>query len=100
LTQLTGQRGEAATVRAKGGWNPDRLLVAPAGLENPDAHPEPDILYFFAISSPSTTPRTVGPVVLEIPLADEGALTGIVDDCWQTAIEDFGPARIDEGNAR
>ncbi|WP_259068133.1 DUF1254 domain-containing protein [Mucilaginibacter sp. X4EP1] len=39
-----------------------------------------------------------GPVVLEIPPA-EGAssITGSVDDGWQTAIEDVGPAGVDKG---
>lgn len=39
-----------------------------------------------------------GPVVLEIPPA-EGAssITGSLDDGWQTAIEDIGPAGVDKG---
>lgn len=39
-----------------------------------------------------------GPVVLEIP-AVEGisSLTGSLDDGWQTAIEDIGPAGVDKG---
>ena len=41
--------------------------------------------------------KDVGPVVLEIPPADTGSITGSVDDCWQTAIEDVGPAGVDKG---
>jgi len=35
---------------------------------------------------------------MEIPPADDGgSITGSVDDCWQTAIEDVGPAGVDKG---
>ena len=37
-------------------------------------------------------------MVLEIPPAgDDGSITGSVDDAWQTAIEDVGPAGVDKG---
>ncbi len=35
--------------------------------------------------------------MLEIPPADEGTIVGSVDDCWQAAIEDVGPAGVDKG---
>jgi hypothetical protein len=35
--------------------------------------------------------------VLEIPRADGGSITGSIDDCWQTAVEDVGPAGMDKG---
>ena len=38
-----------------------------------------------------------GPVVLEIPPADEGSITGSIDDGWQNALEDVGPAGVDKG---
>ncbi len=41
--------------------------------------------------------KDAGPVVLEIPPADGGSITGSVDDAWQTAIEDVGPAGVDKG---
>jgi hypothetical protein len=41
--------------------------------------------------------KDVAPVVLEIPPADGGSITGSVDDCWQAAIEDVGPAGLDRG---
>jgi hypothetical protein len=42
--------------------------------------------------------KDVGPVVLEIPPADEsGSITGSVMDCWQAALEDVGPAGVDKG---
>lgn len=36
-------------------------------------------------------------MVLEIPPADEGSITGSVDDAWQAALEDVGPAGVDKG---
>ena len=41
--------------------------------------------------------KDVGPVVLEIPPADDGSITGSIDDCWQAALEDVGPAGVDKG---
>jgi hypothetical protein len=35
--------------------------------------------------------------VLEIPAANGGTIVGSVRDCWQTAIEDVGPAVVDKG---
>jgi hypothetical protein len=35
--------------------------------------------------------------VLEIPAANGGTIVGSVRDCWQTAIEDVGPAGVDKG---
>ena len=36
-------------------------------------------------------------MVLEIPPADGGSITGSVDDAWQAALEDVGPAGVDKG---
>ncbi len=37
-------------------------------------------------------------MVLEIPPADgESSITGSIDEAWQTAIEDVGPAGVDKG---
>jgi hypothetical protein len=42
--------------------------------------------------------KDVGPLVLEVPPAsDEGALNGSIMNYWQVAIEDIGPAGVDEG---
>jgi hypothetical protein len=42
--------------------------------------------------------EAAGPMVLEIPPAEEGAsITGSMDDAWQTAREDVGPAGVDKG---
>jgi hypothetical protein len=42
--------------------------------------------------------KDVGPMVLEIPPAEnESSITGSIDDAWQTALEDVGPAGVDKG---
>ena len=39
----------------------------------------------------------VGPMVLEIPPARDGSITGTIMDAWQAALEDVGPAGLDQG---
>ena len=36
-------------------------------------------------------------MVLEIPPADGGSITGTIMDAWQAALEDVGPAGVDKG---
>ena len=36
-------------------------------------------------------------MVLEIPPADGGSITGAIMDAWQAALEDVGPAGVDQG---
>jgi hypothetical protein len=55
--------------------------------------PNPDAIYL----TPFINTAEVGPVVLEIPPADEGSITGTVMDVWQCALEDVGPAGVDQG---
>jgi hypothetical protein len=55
--------------------------------------PNPDALYFTSFINS----RDEGPVVLEIPRADEGSITGTIMDAWQCALEDVGPAGVDKG---
>ena len=55
--------------------------------------PNPDAIYL----TPFTNTAEVGPVVLEIPPADKGSITGTVMDVWQCALEDVGPAGVDKG---
>jgi hypothetical protein len=56
--------------------------------------PNPDTIYFM----PFFNTKDVGPMVLEIPPADEGSIAGSVMDAWQNALEDVGPAGVDKGN--
>lgn len=55
--------------------------------------PNPDSIYLM----PFINTKVAGPVVLEIPPADEGSITGTVMDVWQCALEDVGPAGVDKG---
>src|SRR5580700_1479704 len=51
--------------------------------KNQTLTPNPDSIYFM----PFFDTKDVGPVVLEIPPADEeGSITGSVMDCWQAAL--------------
>ena len=65
----------------------------PVGWKNQTLTPNPDTIYFM----PFFNTKDVGPVVLDIPKADTGTIVGSVDDCWQTAIADVGPAGADRG---
>src|SRR5690349_13533325 len=76
-----------------GGFN---RIVYWSGLpdwKNQTLTPNPDSIYLIAFIDTTE----VGPVVLEIPAADEGSITGTVMDCWQTPLEDVGPAGVDKG---
>src|SRR5262249_23742568 len=50
--------------------------------------PHPDVMCLM----PFINPKDVGPVVIEIPPADEGSLSGAIMDAWQVPLEDVGPA--------
>ncbi len=64
------------------------------GWKNQTLTPNPDSIYLM----PFFNTKDVGPVVLEIPPAgDDGSITGSIDDCWQAALEDVGPAGVDKG---
>jgi hypothetical protein len=80
-------------LQAKGDYN---QVVYWSGLindKNQTLTPNPDVIYI----NPFYDTRK-GPVVLEIPPAEGiSSLTGSLDDAWQTAIEDIGPAGVDKG---
>src|SRR5499427_824816 len=61
--------------------------------KNQTLTPNPDSIYLM----PFINTKDVGPVVLEVPPADEGSITGSIDDAWQTVVEDVGPAGVDKG---
>jgi hypothetical protein len=60
--------------------------------KNQTLTPNPDAIYLMPFYD-----TTDGPVILEIPPADDGSITGSIDDAWQCAIADVGPAGIDRG---
>ena len=66
----------------------------PASWKNQTLTPNPDTIYLM----PFFNTKDAGPMVLEIPPADsERSITGSVDEAWQTALEDVGPAGVDKG---
>lgn len=79
-------------VKSKGDWNQVVYWSRLPGWKNQTLTPNPDVIYLFPFYD-----TRKGPVVLEIPAADGGSITGSVDDAWQTAIEDVGPAGVDKG---
>lgn len=80
-------------LKAKGEYN---QIVYWSGLidsKNQTLTPNPDVIYI----NPLYDTRQ-GPVVLDIPPVEGvSSLTGSLDDGWQTAIEDIGPAGVDKG---
>ena len=62
--------------------------------KNQTLTPNPDVIYLI----PFFDTKDVGPMVMEIPPAGpDGSITGSIDDGWQTALEDVGPAGVDKG---
>jgi hypothetical protein len=61
--------------------------------KNQTTTPNPNSIYFM----PFFDTAEVGPIVVEIPPAEGGSITGTLMDCWQTAYEDVGPAGVDKG---
>jgi hypothetical protein len=82
-----------AMAQAGGTRNQIVYWSRPFDWKNQTLTPNPDTIYLF----PFIDTKDVGPVVLEIPPADEGSITGSVDDAWQTALQDVGPSGVDKG---
>ena len=81
---------------AKGDFNQVVYWSRPVSWKNQTLTPNPDTIYLF----PFFNTKDAGPMVLEIPPADEAmtaSITGSIDDAWQTALEDVGPAGVDKG---
>lgn len=82
-----------ASHKIGGDWNQIVYWSKLPSWKNQTLTPNPDVIYLMPFYD-----TRQGPVVLEIPPAD-GALsiTGSIDDGWQTAVEDVGPAGADKG---
>jgi hypothetical protein len=61
--------------------------------KNQTLTPNPDVIYLM----PFFNTKEVGPMVLEVPPAGDGSITGTIMDAWQAALEDVGPAGVDQG---
>src|SRR5262249_49359842 len=84
---------QAMVREAKGDFNQIVYWSRLPDWKNQTLTPNPDSIYVM----PFFNTRDAGPMVLEIPPAGQGSITGSVMDCWQTALEDVGPAGIDKG---
>lgn len=79
--------------RLGGASNQVAYWSRPLNWKNQTLTPNPDTIYLM----PFYDVRQ-GPMVLEIPPAEDGSITGSIDDAWQNALEDVGPAGADKGN--
>ena len=64
-----------------------------AECKNQTLTPNPDVIYLM----PFFNTKDAGPMVLEIPPADDGVINGTIMDAWQVPLEDVGPAGVDKG---
>src|SRR6185295_15767448 len=76
------------------GGKPNQIVFWSGLLDwkNQTLTPNPDVIYFMAFFDTKD-----GPVVIEIPQADDGVINGSIMDPWQAALEDVGPAGVDKG---
>jgi hypothetical protein len=77
------------------GAKPNQMVYwsKPVNWKDQTLTPNPDTIYF----NPFYDTRT-GPVVIEIPPAEgDSSITGSIDDAWQCALADVGPAGEDQG---
>ncbi len=82
--------------RSLGGDGDNQIVYWPGFLDgrNQTLTPNPDTIYVMPFINTAET----GPMVIEIPPADDGGLlNGSIMNYWQVAIEDVGPAGVDEG---
>jgi hypothetical protein len=77
------------------GANPNQVVYwsRPVNARNQTLTPNPDTIYLNPFYD-----TTNGPIVVEIPPADEdNVIVGSFDTSWQNALADVGPAGSDEG---
>jgi hypothetical protein len=80
--------------KVKGGFNQVLYWSRLLDWKNQTLTPNPDVIYLM----PFFNTKDAGPVVLEIPPADDGLINGSIMNYWQAAIEDVGPGGLDRGN--
>jgi hypothetical protein len=80
--------------KVKGGFNQVLYWSRLLDWKNQTLTPNPDVIYIM----PFFNTKDAGPVVLEIPPADDGLINGSIMNYWQAAIEDVGPGGVDKGN--
>jgi hypothetical protein len=82
-----------ATIANGGAANQMLYWSRPVNWKDQALTPNPSTIYFNPFYDTSK-----GPVVLEIPPVEGGSsITGSIDDAWQCALADVGPAGVDQG---
>jgi hypothetical protein len=84
---------QAMARETKGKWNQIVYWSRLLDWKNQTLTPNPDAIYMM----PFFNLAEAGPMVIEIPPAEGGSITGSIMDCWQTPLEDVGPAGVDAG---
>ena len=84
---------QAMAREVKGGWNQIVYWSRLLDWKNQTLTPNPDAIYLMPFFNTAQT----GPMVIDIPPAAGGSITGSIMDCWQTPLEDVGPAGVDKG---
>ena len=84
---------QAAVREVKEAWNQVIYWSRLPAWKIQTLTPNPDAIYL----SPFINTKDLGSMVLEVPPADDGSITGTIMDAWQCALEDVGPAGFDEG---
>jgi len=84
---------QAMVRETKGDWNQIVYWSRLLDWKNQTLTPNPDAIYMMPFFNTSK----VGPMVIEIPPANGGSITGSIMDVWQTPLEDVGPAGVDAG---
>ncbi|WP_084800837.1 DUF1254 domain-containing protein [Bradyrhizobium sp. Tv2a-2] len=84
---------QAMVRETKGSYNQIVYWSRLPDWKNQTLTPNPDSIYLM----PFINTKAVGPVVIEIPPADEGSINGTIMDGWQMPLEDVGPAGVDKG---
>lgn len=84
---------EAMTRDVKGDYNQIVYWSKLVNWKNQTLTPNTASIYIM----PFFNTQKVGPVVLEIPPAEGGSITGTIMDSWQFPLEDVGPAGVDKG---
>lgn len=79
--------------KTRGGFNQILHWSRLPDWKNQTLTPNPDVIYLMPFFN-----TREGPVVLEVPPADQGALNGSIMNRWQVAIEDVGADGVDKGN--
>ncbi len=82
-----------AAKKAGAGENQLVYWSKPLDWKNQTLTPNPDAIYFM----PFWNTKDAGPIVIEIPPAEGGSITGSLMDVWQLPLEDVGTAGVDKG---